>query len=562
MATWLIQVAIYFFIVSQRIVSYFVSTKLSQISMDIDVVPYSKIPFLSRTDLAYLEQRSELMQFSAWPANLDIFADVIAKRGSQPQLDRKILVEVIFEQYRTINTTESVKANILSLADARTFTVCTAHQPTLFTGPLYVIYKIASCINLANQLQLNYPAYRFVPVYVMGGEDHDFDEINHLNIWEQKISWDHLGRGNATGRLSTEGIKSVWNEVYTLLDTKLPAHKLQEIFAESFTPALTYGEGNQRFINHLFKTFGLVTVSMDHRALKKAFQQIMADDLVNHTSAALVRDTQTQLSQAGYSAQALVREVNLFMFKNGLRQRIDVSGGQFEVGGVNIPAADMMAHLQEHPEDFSPNVVLRPLFQEFVLPNLAYIGGGGEIAYWLERKAQFAHYAIPYPVLIRRNSAAIIDRTHYQALIKSGLHWSEICVPDIETLLSQRAAAGLELNISSHVAFINSMYDKLSIQSLNIDPTLQPFILAEKTKSINGLIQIEKKAIKAEKAKQEVFNNRVRKVYFKLFPTHNLQERVENFLPYYLEYGDTLINQLVTTMDPFRREFLFYADKE
>ncbi len=530
--------------------------------MDVFTLPYHQIPFLSRTDLDYLESKPELLKFGAWTPELSAFEQIITARQNASFLDRNILVQVLLDQYLSFHTSSKVTENILKLADQRTFTVCTAHQPTLFTGPLYVIYKIASCINLANQLNRVYPAYQFVPVYVMGGEDHDFEEINHVNIWGQKITWDHQGKGNATARLSTEGIKDVWDRIMSLLDHKLPTYKAGPLFTASYGISKTHGEGNLRFIDNLFQNYGLVTISMDHPRLKSEFQHIIADDLINQTSAGLVRQTQEQLVAQGYSPQAHVRDINLFLFLNGKRQRIEKTNTGFEVGGVSFTTEEMLRQLSLNPEDFSPNVVLRPLLQEYILPNLAYIGGGGEIAYWLERLNQFQHYQIPYPALIRRNSVGILDRAHHQPLLKSGLTYSEICTPDIETFITQRVAAEMDFDLVRKIDEINKIFESLADQVVRIDPTLSPLVQAEKIKTISGLQQIEKKAIKAEKSKQDVQNNRIRKVYAKLFPNHNLQERVENFLPYYLEFGQDLIDQLINTLDPFRREFLFFVDKD
>lgn len=530
--------------------------------MDLFTLPYRQIPFLSRTDLDYVESNPNLLKFGAWTPELSSFEQIIASRQKSIFMDRKILVQILQEQYLTFQTSSKVTQNIQKLSDPRTFTVCTAHQPTLFTGPLYVIYKIASCINLANQLSEAYPSYQFIPVYVMGGEDHDFEEINHVNIWGQKLTWQHQEKGNATARLSTDGIKDVWNEIINLLDPKLPTNKASRLFDQSYSIASTHGEGNLRFIDGLFQNYGLVTISLDHHRIKSEFQQIMADDLLYQTSAQLVRQTQEQLIAHGYSAQAHVRDINLFLFLNGKRQRIEKSDSGFSVGGEHFTQEDMLRRLSHHPEDFSPNVVLRPLLQEFSLPNLAYVGGGGEIAYWLERHSQFQHFQIPYPALIRRNSAGIVDRIHHQTLLKSGLTYVEICQPDIEAGITQRVASEMDFDLSGQIHEINRLYDSLANRVVPIDPTLAPFVQAEKTKTITGLHHLEKKAVKAEKSKQDIQNNRIRKVYRKLFPDHNLQERVENFLPYYLEFGHDFIDQMVTDLDPFRREFLFFVDKD
>ena len=360
--------------------------------MEIHWLPFDAVPQLAFKDVAYATGHPALRPFYKYPVTLEAFARVIEDK-QQDEVDRDLLVRVLESQYAGLSAPQVVKNHIQDLRSARTFTVVTAHQPVLFTGPLYYVYKIFSTINLAEQLRASYPDYNFVPVFVNGAEDHDFDEINHANVFGKKLIWE-TEAGGAAGALSTHSLTGVLDVLQGLLGNSTQTQGVLQEIMEAYSRHETYGEASTDLVNRLFGKFGLVVLDMRHPALKRRFAPMMREELFHQGSQSLVEATQKALVESGFSGQAYAREINLFYLQPGIRARIVREGDHFSILGTSLSfsLAEMEVEIEAFPERFSPNVVLRPLFQETILPNLAYIGGGGEIAYWLERKAQFEHF--------------------------------------------------------------------------------------------------------------------------------------------------------------------------
>ncbi len=234
--------------------------------------------------------------------------------------------------------------------------------------------------------------------------------------------------------------------------------------------------GTTRALLHeLLGKYGLVVVDMNDPSLKRHFIPVIQAELQEQTAFHLVNQTIAQLNQLGFKTQAAPREINLFYMKPGLRQRIVLEGGTYQVLQTNLSfsEAEILAELDQHPERFSPNVVLRPLYQEMILPNLAYIGGGGELAYWLERRSLFQHFNIAFPVLLRRNSVLWLDRDAQKKLGKFGFS-AEQFFEDTEQLVRQyiETNASGDVSLAQEINHLRQVYDQIAAKANAIDPTL------------------------------------------------------------------------------------------
>lgn len=374
-------------------------------------IPLEKTGQFSRLFLDYVHQDARLSSFYTYSPSIDSFAQAI-KDISSLKFNRKLLVEVITEQYANTSNCQLPAANCQLLLKENTFSVCTGHQLCLFTGPLYFIYKIISTINLAEELRKKYPACNFVPVYWMASEDHDFEEVNHINLFGKKIEWKRKP-GGPVGRFPTAGISEVISELKSVLGDSENASELITLFQNAYVNHSDYASATRYLANELFGKYGLVILDADEKPLKNEFKEIIRDDIFNHTNYKLVNDAIAHLKNNGYDAQVMPREINFFLLSKKFRGWIDsakVQSGQEE----------WSKKLEEETERFSPNVVTRPLYQQKILPNLAYVGGPAEISYWLEYKAMFDHHKIFFPVLIPRNFVHIDDKQKSEAEIFKG----------------------------------------------------------------------------------------------------------------------------------------------
>jgi bacillithiol biosynthesis cysteine-adding enzyme BshC len=522
---------------------------------------YSYVKEFSSRDIEYQTKPQRFNNFISGQVQLTAFSEIIKAKSLQ-KIDRKTLVATLFEQYSQLNIHEKVNSNIDVLLKENGYCVTTAHQPSLMTGPLYYIYKIISTISLSRSLQSAYPAYNIVPVFVSGGEDHDFEEVQHFNLFGKTYTWESEQKGSV-GRFQIQELKALFEELSVVFGTSKFALDLAQKIEDAFTVSTSYGDFVFRLVNSLFERFGLVIVNTDNPAFKKQMAPIFLEELTNNTSKKLVEESQHELAEMGYKPKAYARFINLFYLSEGSRERIEFENDKFVVlnSELKFSLEEIKNELKNHPENFSPNVILRPLFQETILPNLAYVGGGGEIAYWLERKRQFDHYGVPFPVLMRRNSVLWIDKRSRKILESMGFSLEDVFLEE-DHLINKyvESHSNSELSLDSELKRISEVLEQISLKTKEVDPTLAKSFRAENVKILKSVSQMESRLRRAEKQKHEISLNKLRKLKKKLFPGSSLQERKDNFIPYYLKYGPEYLDILLTHLDPLNKKFVILSE--
>jgi len=504
----------------------------------------------------YLEEHINLRPFYNRFPSLDNFAAQIEDKQLS-EGHRAVLVSTLQKQYKALDASEVTTENIELLYQQNTFTITTGHQLNLFTGPLYFLYKIISTINLCEELREKYPKQNFVPIYWMATEDHDFEEINYFNFKEKKIKWDR-GFGGAVGELSTEGLE----EVFTLFSDKLGPGKnaayLRALFENAYVKHSNLADATRFLANELFGAYGLVILDANDSDLKQLFIPYVKQELSEQTSFKAVSQTIIEFT-ADYKVQVNPREINLFYITEGLRERIVYEDGVYRVNNTDISwgKEELLKHLGEVPERFSPNVLLRPLYQEVVLPNLCYIGGGGELAYWFEMKEMFRAFDVAFPMLLLRNSALIITEVQQKRQSKLELSVSELFLKKTE-LVAYKTKELSELNIdfSAQKEFLKEQFKELYKLAKQTDASFIGAVAAQEKKQLKGLGNLEKRLLKAEKRKLKEKLNLFTAFQNELFPKQSLQERNTNFSELYLEYGTELIPMLKKGLKPLGGEFL------
>lgn len=534
------------------------------------LLPYPQVPQLAKTDVAYATSDPRLQPFYTYAPRADSFSQALQDRADirYPRAD---LVQVLTEQYQNLPEQALVREHIEVLGQENTFTVTTAHQPSLLLGPLYFLYKALTTINLAGIVQREHEDRRIVPVFVLGSEDHDLEELNSIQLYGKKLTWASTEQG-AVGSMRTTGLAAVLTELKTILGESEAAQALFARVARAYTEPATLAGATRAMLHELFGQYGLVVVDMNDARLKKHFIPVMRAELLEQPAFRLVNDTIARLNAAGFKTQAAPREINLFYMQPGLRQRITLvpAGSAAETTrryqvlntDLNFTEPEILAELEAHPERFSPNVVLRPLLQETILPNLAYVGGGGELAYWLERKTLFAHFQVPYPMLVRRNSVLWVDRELGRKLAR--LHVPALRLfEDTDALMRDFVAAHstAEVHLADEIAALHQIFDRIAEKATAVDATLEKAVRAEETKAVGSLEQWQSRLGRAEKQKHEVSLQQLRALKEKLFPTNGLQERSDNFLPYVLKYGDGFIETLKEHLDPFAAGFVVLEEE-
>ncbi len=314
-------------------------------------------------------------------------------------------------------------------------------------------------------------------------------------------------------------------------------------------------------MNALFGEYGLVVVDGNDIAFKKQFLEIIEDELLQQNSFKLVTEQLKQLESNGYKQQAFPREINLFYLSKNSRERIEFNAliSQYEVLNTqySFTKDEILTELENHPERFSPNVILRPLFQQKILPSLVYIGGAGELSYWLQLKPIFELHKVNFPQLILRNSALLINENTSKKIDKLGFQIQDF-FNDINTLKKEFIAKNTDENIdvSAYKNEIETTFNKLQELTKNIDTTLVSTVGAELQKSLQSIDSIQKRLMKSLKQKNETELNQIEKIKTQLFPLNNLQERVDNFSSYYAKHGQPFIDDLIAYFDVYNKQFL------
>lgn len=509
----------------------------------------------SKLFMDYINGDPELRSFYSYTPEIASFKQAIEDK-SKESINRQMLTKVLKEQYEKVKL--DLPSSIELLEKENTFTVCTGHQLCLFTGPLYFIYKIISTINLAETLNKNYPNNTFIPIYWMASEDHDFEEIASVNLFGKKIKWETQS-GGAVGRLNTASLHTVINELKQVLGESENAKGLVQLFSDAYLNHSNIAEATHYLVHQLFGQYGLLILNADDYLLKNELGKFIKDDIFNNTNYKLVNESITELEKIGVKPQVKPREINVFYLKDAIRERIEKDGDKYNVLNTEITFTkdELEEEIDLQCDRFSPNVVLRPLYQQYILPNIAYVGGPGEIAYWLQYKAMFNHHKINFPILMPRNFALLSDEKAEQQLQKLGLSQTDI-FKDTDLLtkefVSKNAASTISLKEQEDKLVV--IYNELAEKASAVDITLKASVEAELQKSLGNLKNIENKLLKSEKQKQETSVNQIKKLKDKFLPEGVLQERHDNFAPYYLKHGKELIPILKHTFNPFEYKIL------
>lgn len=518
-------------------------------------IPYKQTGYFSKLVIDYVNNQPQLQPFyNLYPDIKNVEKAISQRKNFQ---HRQVLVEQLQQQYAGLNIPLKTADNIKLLLSKNTFTVTTAHQPNIFTGPLYVVYKIFHVIKIAEELNAAQKENHFVPVYFMGSEDADLDELNNITIDQRKYVWQTKQTG-AVGRMKVDkALLQLINEMEGQLSVLPYGKELIDIFRSAYTEKTSIQQATLHVLNSLFGEYGLVVIIPDNLSFKKIFQPVLEKEIKEQFSYKAVTDTINRLEEH-YKVQASGRELNLFYLADEKRERIEVESLKFKVEslGLEWSLEEILKELDEHPERFSPNVILRGALQETILPNIIFVGGGGELAYWLELKEVFQQAGVSYPMLVLRNSFLLTDGKQEKQIKQLGLPVEDLFLPEHELM---KKIVDINTNnsyrLNGKMESFEGLYDKLLQQANEIDASLNDHVLSLKTKALKKLTELEKKLLRAEKRKFVEQQQHIKKLKASLFPGDSLQERIENFSSYYAKSNKNFMNEILQHSRAFDQQF-------
>jgi len=531
----------------------------------IERIPYESTGHFGPWVRDYLSDAESLRPFFHRRPERQSLIDQAAERSDFPMERRRVLVEVLREQYArcSISVEGLLQTNLDRLEQPDSRTVVTGHQLNLFGGPLYVLYKLAHIVAQARELNASGPGFHTIPVFWLATEDHDYAEVDHVHFRAQPLRAEGAPLG-AVGRRVLGDLESLISGLETLLGTGKRAAAAGALLRRAYRPGQTWAEAMRILAHEWFGAEGLVILDADDARLKRFFVPVLEQELRNSSYSTALQHTTQALSES-YSAQAFVRPINVFYLGNDIRSRIEREGEGYRTteGGYSWSESTLVEELHAHPERFSPNVLLRPLYQETILPNLAYTGGGGELAYWFQLRSAFETAGIPMPVLILRQSFLWVLGSASKIWAHTGVSAEEWFVERSRFIRHRLAEhSPLDLALKKPRKALDAVFEGLYALAAQTDESMERAVEAERMRHQKGLHRLEGKLIRAEKRRLGERVLQWERAHAQLFPQSGLQERFDSYWDLYAHLGPQTPARVLEAIAPFEPAFLLIREPQ
>ena len=525
--------------------------------MNIEHLSRSSFHHYNQTHLRLAEQQESLGEFIGLPFSLESMKKQIKlKQESFSKENRQILQTHFKNQYKDVHLSESIINNIELLGLENSFTITTGQQLTLFGGPAFFFYKIIHCISLARKLKKIHPEYNFIPVFWLASEDHDKEEISETTIFNQSFRWENNFTGS-TGEFPLDNnFQNIKNSLVDFFSTNEGSEIVKHL---NKFQGETLSKGFINFLTSIFHEYGLLVLDANSPILKKELSTIIKNEINEFSTYKNISESDAALKSKGIKPQAKIQEVNFFKLEKGQRLKINYSENKFFIANEEVSKDQLLLDINNKPESFSPNVFLRPLYQEIILPNLAYIGGPGELSYWLQLKSNFDFYKTPFPLLANRLSLYVID----SSIEKKMKNFSFSVLDFINTSFDELKKNFLSttqdfenLNWEETDSKLYTIYLKYKEIYLGSTPEIGSFLDAEWKNIEKSVEKIKSKLQKQLATKHDLGIKQIEQIKVKLFPNFIPQERFYHFFTFCPDGSLKLIDELIQEIDPFNTDIL------
>ena len=484
--------------------------------------------------------------------------------GKRP--DRERLTRILERQNSAFGMGGETVANIRLLEKETTFAVVTGQQVGLFGGPLYTVFKTLTTLKLAKTLKETHPQFDFVPVFWLEGEDHDFEEVSGVSVIDREgkpvtIRYTHSGvdKDRNLGPIGELRFDASLQLVFDQLEASLSRSEFTENLVarikQCYMPGTTFLQAFVSWMKDLLGDSGLIFVSSNDKEVKALLAPMFEREINEHPATSQLVISQSANLEERYHAQVKPKSINLFMFHRGGRYLIEPRETDFSLKGTRhfISREEMTALLRNSPEVFSPNVVLRPIAQDSLLPTVVYVAGPSEIAYYAQLSTVYERFAVPQPVLYPRSSGTFIEERLERVLEKYQLDLTQ-CFEDPERITNRVLRQIDGINVDSLFAkaqdSVRGIAGELKFGLTEIDQTLLPPLDGIREKMEGALHGLKEKTLAAQKRRNETALRQIERGLATLLPNGNLQERELNFSYYLNKYGPDLVTWLKGELDP------------
>jgi bacillithiol synthase len=523
-------------------------------------IHYSDLPGFSNLFLDYINEFENVSKY--YKRNVHSQSDYDELFKVLVKKDRSITaktVEIIKKQYSDLQPSKKTQHNIELLEANSTFAVVTGQQLGIFGGPLYTFYKTITAIKLCQQLKEKYENFNFVPVFWLESEDHDFDEVSTTTILGKENQLvelkyhdgleDGINRGPISNNIFNEDLNNVFTQIKeNLRDTDFKKNVVDYV-EEIYRKDKTFLQSFKELLFSIFDEYGLIILNPSDKELKELLKPIFKNELQNfreHTNILVERSA--ELDEI-YHAQVKVKPINLFMIEENERLSVEPNEEEFRLKGKRkkFTFEEIMALADEKPEKFSPNVLLRPICQDFLLATAFYVAGPSEISYFAQLMPLYDIFNIPAPIIYPRSSATIVEKGVKNIFDKFNLTFTDFLLEDnsvFSKVMDTVAEANIDTVFQDANKNIEIVFDNIRSYVFNVDKTLVDLALKTQEKVLQNVEQLKGKAAGAEKKKHDIVFRQLAKVSNVLYPNQNLQEREINFLYFVNKYGFDFLKDL------------------
>ena len=476
---------------------------------------------------------------------------------------RERLAEILREQNLSAGCGPRTLQNIEVLAQDGTCAVVTGQQVGLFSGALYTVYKAVTAIRLAESLGQR-TGVAVVPIFWVATDDHDFAEINHVDLLDQsgqprRISYEDRPPEE---RVPVGGLKfsAAIEKCTEALDEMTPPSEFKpeilSLLKEAYRPGRTFGEAFSIWVTHLFGDHGLILIDPSHPDLiAMAREPLLREIGEGSPSSRCAMSASQRLVEKSYTPQVRQEEgrLNLFLADHE-RHPIHAEGDGFAVKDPErrFTRDELLEMARETPRAFSPNVLMRPLVQDTILPTVAYVGGPGEIAYFAQLRGAYEEFGIPMPIVYPRKGFTFVERHLGSTLESLSLSIQEVwggLAAKRNALAAEEIPEPLQRALETAAANLDRDLEALCREATAMDGSLGQSADGVRRKIQHQMNLVANKVVQAAKKKQEIVGRKLEKLENRLFPNRNLQERVLNVTPYLMKYGFSWLDELYEAVD-------------
>lgn len=543
-----------------------------------DSIPFEDFPSsfdsLSNLYRTYIANYDHVEKFYNAPFRNIISQTDILDTVSRRHIDRSQIAAILEEQQIRFGTGKDAEAHALLLQHDSTFAVVTGQQVGILGGPLYTLYKIITVIKLADKLNNELPDYNFIPVFYLEAEDHDYDEISKISIIDAKNelqTFQYLPEGKpleknpgSVGSIVFDAeIESFLDSIEMNLQPSDFRSSVMELMRHSYRAGVDFATAFAGYINGLLPNSGVVILDPRDRALKNLVKPLFQKELQTHPKTSEIVIKWSAALEQSFHAQVKPRAINLFLKHRGGRYLIEPRETGYGLKGARQRFTDeeMLSLVENSPELFSPNVLLRPIVQDYLLPTYVYVGGPSEIAYFAQLKNVYEHFDVTMPVIYPRASATVIEEKVRRTIDKFDISPFDLFM-NLELLQKNVSAKLSDVKLEEIFTKTNANIDE-SLKELRyalqtVDPTLSGSYDNARKKIEYQVNRLKEKAYDAQRKNFATAMRQIEKAALHITPNGTFQERSYPVFQYCNKYSLEFVKWLYDhiEIDNFEHQLL------